>query len=146
MSRQILKKTSTCQGFTLLEATIAMVILAVAASGVFLSFTAAASVQAEAHRRILASRLAADMVEIIAAEDFNQIASSFPVGSSQSAEEMGNTGRMYTDYTCTIIANRSVEVNDGGRMVSLIEVTVAAYYKNIEITQITTLIGNRNRN
>jgi prepilin-type N-terminal cleavage/methylation domain-containing protein len=138
-------KSVRSKGFTLLEATMAMVILAVAASGIFLSFATAASVQSEAHHRVLASRLAADMVETIASTAFAQIATDYPVGRSQTAAEMGNTGDVYTNFHCAVLANNIVEVNDGGQTVNLIEVTVAAYYKNGEITRISTLIGDRTK-
>ena len=140
-----MKQDRKQRGFTLLEATIAMVILAVAASGIFLSFVTAASVQAEAHHRVLASRLAADMIETIAAADYDLIADDFPAGFTQTATEMGNTGDIYADYSCTVIGNSSVEVSDGGQTVNLIKVTVAAYYKSYEITQITTLIGSETK-
>jgi prepilin-type N-terminal cleavage/methylation domain-containing protein len=133
------------RGFTLLEATFAMVILAVAASGIFLSFATAATLQAEAQHRVLASRLAVDMVETISAEAYVQIQTDYPAGYSQTASEMGNTGDVYANYRCTVIANTSVEVDDGGQTVNLIEVTVAAYYRDMEMTRVTTLIGNQNR-
>jgi type II secretory pathway pseudopilin PulG len=133
------------RGFTLLEATFAMVILAAAASGIFLSFATAATLQAEAQHRVLASRLAADMVETIAAADYDQIQINYPAGYSQTASEMGNTSDVYANYRCAIIANASVEVDDGGQTVNLIEVTVAAYYKDMEMTRVTTLIGGQNR-
>jgi prepilin-type N-terminal cleavage/methylation domain-containing protein len=146
MTRRKRKYIKANDGFTLLEATFAMVILAVAASGIFLSFATAASLQAEAQHRVLASRLAADMVETIAAGAYGQIQTDFPVEFSQTAAEMGNISDVYTNYRCTVIANTAVEVNDGGQTVHLIEVTVAAYYKDMEMTRVTTLIGNKNRN
>lgn len=132
-------------GFTLLEATFAMVILAVAASGIFLSFATAASLQAEAHHRVLASRLAVDMTQTVAATDFDEIETSFPAGFSQTAVEMGNTGDVYANYHCTVLDIETVEVNDGGETVNLIRVTVAAFYKNGEITRVTTLIGDKTK-
>jgi prepilin-type N-terminal cleavage/methylation domain-containing protein len=139
------KLVQTRRGFTLLEATFAMVILAVAASGIFLSFATAATLQDEAQRRVLASRLAADMIETIAAADYDQIQIDYPAGYSQTASEMGNTSDVYANYRCNVIANASVEVNDGGQMVNLIKVTVAAYCKDMEMTRVTTLIGGQNR-
>jgi Tfp pilus assembly protein PilV len=141
-----MKRDRKQYGFTLLEATFAMVILAAAASGIFLSFATAATLQAEAQHRVLSSRLAADMVETIAAADYDQVQIDYPAGYSQTAAEMGNTGDIYADYRCDVIANASVEVDDGGQMVHLIEVTVAAYYRDMEMTRVTTLIGSKNRN
>jgi prepilin-type N-terminal cleavage/methylation domain-containing protein len=146
MRRHRLKGVRIRGGFTLIEATMAMVILAVAASGIFMSFAAAASVQSEAHRRILASRLACDMVENIAAAPYAQIGANFPVGFSQTATEMGNTGDAYTHFSCVVVTNSPVVVSDGGQTVHLIQVTVAALYSGTEVTRVTTLVGGRTKN
>lgn len=52
-------------GFTLVEAMMAMVVLALAVTGVLLPYSSAASVHAEGSRQTLASKLAADLVEEI---------------------------------------------------------------------------------
>ena len=68
--KPILKKQ---YGFTLIEAMIAMVILAFAAVSIILPFTTAADVQAEASRRALATKLAADKLEELMTENFADI-------------------------------------------------------------------------
>ena len=50
-------------GFTMIEATIAMVILAIAAAGILLPFANAAAVQEEASRQTLAANLASELME-----------------------------------------------------------------------------------
>jgi prepilin-type N-terminal cleavage/methylation domain-containing protein len=145
MNRQKRKSIRTQNGFTLLEATMAMVILAIAASGIFMAFAAAASVQTEAQRRILASRLAADQIEKIAATGYDQIQASYPVGYSQTAADRGNTGDAYANLSCSVVAYNNVTVSTGGNAVNLIQVTVSASYGITELTRITTLIGDKTK-
>jgi len=60
-------------GFTLAEATLAMVLLAMAAAGVLLPFVGGATAQAEGMRRTLAAKLAGDLMERIASTPYEQI-------------------------------------------------------------------------
>jgi prepilin-type N-terminal cleavage/methylation domain-containing protein len=140
-----MKRNRNQSGFTLLEAMMAVFVLAVAASGISMAFAAAGTVQVEAQRRILASRLAADLVEKIAATNYDLIQATYPVGHSVTAADMGNTGDIYTGLSCSVIVNNTIEVNNGGSMVHLIQVTVVAKYNNQEITRITTLIGDKDK-
>jgi len=57
----------TRPGFTLPEATMALVILGMAAAGVLLPFSSGAAVQTEGMRRTLAAKLANDLMEQIIA-------------------------------------------------------------------------------
>ncbi len=145
MNQQKLKNVRIRRGFTLMEAMMTVFILAVAASGISMAFAAAGTVQVEAQRRILASRLAADLMEKIAATNYDLIQATYPVGHSVTAADMGNTGDIYTGLSCSVIANNTIEVNGGGSAVHLIQVTVAAKYNNQEITRLTTLIGDKNK-
>ena len=58
-----MKRSTKNNGFTLIEATIAMVLLAMAAAGVLLPFANAALVQSEGARQTLAANLATEMME-----------------------------------------------------------------------------------
>jgi prepilin-type N-terminal cleavage/methylation domain-containing protein len=138
-----MKRNRNQHGFTLMEATMAMVILAIAASGIFMSFAAAASVQTEAQRRITASRLAADLIEQIAATTYGSIQTTWSAGS-YSAAYIGYTDTAYEKLSCNL-GYGDVSVDDGGTPVNLIQITVVAKYNNQEITRITTLIGDQNR-
>jgi len=60
-------------GFTLAEATLAMVLLGIAAAGVLLPFSGGAAVQAEGARRTLGAVLANDLIEWIAGTPFDEI-------------------------------------------------------------------------
>jgi len=65
----------TCRGmpsgFTLPEATMALVLLGIAAAGVLLPFGSGAAVQAEGWRKTLAAKLANDLVEKTASKRFD---------------------------------------------------------------------------
>jgi prepilin-type N-terminal cleavage/methylation domain-containing protein len=139
-----MKRNRNQFGFTLMEAMMAVFILAVAAAGISMAFAAAGTVQVEAQRRILASRLAADLMEKIVATDYGQIQTTYFAGYSRTAADMGNTSDIYTGLSCSVIANNTIGINAGGSTVHLIQVTVAAKYNNQEITRITTLIGDKN--
>lgn len=59
-------KKSKSQGFTLIEATIALVMLSVVAAGILLPFSTAAASQRYAQRSALAARMAADALDTLA--------------------------------------------------------------------------------
>ena len=65
-----MKRGRPIKGFTLLESLVAMVILALAAGGILLPFTAAAQAQKEASGQILAAKLGSDLMEQIQNTDF----------------------------------------------------------------------------
>jgi prepilin-type N-terminal cleavage/methylation domain-containing protein len=143
-----MKRDRNQSGFTLMEAMMAVFILAVAASGISMAFAAAGTMQVEAQRRILASRLAADKIEEMVSYGYVYVKDNY-VGktSSQTAEDMGYTGNMYNGLSCTVeeCEEVPVPVPVGNQPVNLIQVTVAVKYNNQEITKITTLIGDKNR-
>ena len=60
-------------GFTMIEAMLSVMILAVAATGVIVPFATGAAVQAEAANRSLGAKLAGDLLEKITADDFYTI-------------------------------------------------------------------------
>lgn len=64
-------------GFTLAEATLAMVLLGIAAAGVLLPFSGGAAAQAEGARRTLGAILANDLIERIAATPFDRIVETY---------------------------------------------------------------------
>jgi prepilin-type N-terminal cleavage/methylation domain-containing protein len=135
-----MKRNRSQHGFTLMEATMAMVILAIAASGIFMSFAAAASVQTEAQRRIIASRLAADKIEQIAATDYASIAgSSEPAGQLKDCKGLTITGSIYEGLSRSAVCTE-VPVNG----VKLIQATVEVQYNGVPVTKLTTLIGDLN--
>ncbi|MBM4103412.1 MAG: prepilin-type N-terminal cleavage/methylation domain-containing protein [Planctomycetes bacterium] len=140
-----MKQGRNQSGFTLMEAMMAVFVLAIAAAGISMAFAAAGTVQVEAQRRVLASRLAADLMEKISGTDYGLIQATYPVGHSVTAAAMGNTGDAYANLSCSVVANNNIEVSSGGTAVKLIQVAVAASYGTTEITRITTLIGDKDK-
>ncbi len=129
------------KGFTLTEAMIAMVILAVATSAVILPFSTAGALTQEGAKRTLAAALAADLLDEIQNTNYSLIAMFYdnyfePAGTVRDANFQVFTDPMYQRFarlsTCST-------ADVGGE--SLIWATVYIYYNNIEIFQISTLIG-----
>jgi type II secretory pathway pseudopilin PulG len=72
-----IERSRSRAGFTLAEATMALVLLGVAAAGVLLPFSRGAAVQAEGLRVVLAARLADDLMERILATPPSQVVSTW---------------------------------------------------------------------
>lgn len=129
------------KGFTLTEAMIAMVILSVATSAVILPFSTAGALAQEGAKRTLAATLAADLLEEIQNTDYSLITLFYdnyfePAGTVSDANWQIFTDPIYQRFarlsTCSA-------ADVGGE--SLIWATVYIYYNDIEIFQISTLIG-----
>ncbi|MCD6394983.1 MAG: prepilin-type N-terminal cleavage/methylation domain-containing protein [Planctomycetes bacterium] len=129
------------RGFTLAEAMIAMVILAVATSAVILPFSTAGALTQESAKRTLAASLAADLLEEIQNTDLAMIDMLYdnifePAGTVRDANFQVFTDPVYGRFarlsTCSA-------ADVGGE--SLIWATVYIYYNDIEIFQVSTLIG-----
>lgn len=71
------RTTAVRPGFTLAEATLAMVLLGMAAAGVLLPFSGGAAAQAEGARRTLGAILANDLIERIAGTPFDLIVETY---------------------------------------------------------------------
>jgi prepilin-type N-terminal cleavage/methylation domain-containing protein len=91
------------RGFTLAEATLAMVILGMAAAGVLLPFASGASVQAEGMHRSLGAGLANDLLEQIVATPFKDIVNRYnytePQGQIKDASDTIFTDPIYANYS-----------------------------------------------
>ncbi len=84
-------------GFTLAEATLAMVLLGVAAAGVLLPFSGGATVQAEGLHRTLGALLANDLVERIVATPFDEIVTKYGTHVEAQGQVEDASGTPYTD-------------------------------------------------
>ena len=129
------------EGFTLAEALIAMVILAMAASGAILPFSSGAAVQAEGARRTLAAKLAADRLEEMINSDFDMLLWDFNGVESEGFITDGN-GVLFADPAYAKFARASfcefAKVGD----VDLRWATVAIWYDGTtEMLRLSTLIG-----
>ena len=150
--------TDTCKrwthrrgGFTLAEATLAMVILGMAAAGVLLPFGGGASVQAEGLHRSLGAGLANDLLERIITTPFDQVAAAPPLGWHGYAEVQGQvkdaSGTIFTD---PIYANYSRDVSciyvyvpqqGGGSAPNFALASVRVYYRGRQIAAVHRLMS-----
>ena len=131
--------TKNRKAFTLAEAMIAMVILAIATSAVILPFSTAGALTQEGAKRTLAATLAADLLEEFQNMHFDFIPfRCYP--ELEGLVEDAN-GQFFSDPVYSKFARISTcsDAIVGGE--SLIWATVYIYYNNIEILQISTLIG-----
>jgi type II secretory pathway pseudopilin PulG len=134
-------------GFSLAEAMMATVVLAIAAAGLLLPFTSGLTVQAEGQHRTLAAKLAADMTEQIVNTPFDQIVATFD-GYSEAAGQVKDTqGAVFSDpayfnfsrdvscsYVYVLQEAQTAEAN-------FILATVRVYYKGGEVAVVNRLIA-----
>ena len=140
-----------CGGFTLVEATIAMVVLGMAAAGVLLPFADGASVQAEGLHRSLGAGLANDLLERIVTTPFDQVTAAPPTGWHGYTEARGQvkdaSGVTFTD---PIYAHYSRDVSciyvyvpqqGGGSAPNFALASVRVYYRGRQITAVHRLMS-----
>ena len=84
-------------GFTLPEATMALVILGIAAAGVLLPFAGGAAVQAEGVHRTLGTELANDLMERIIATSYGQIVADWNGYAEAQGQVKDANGVVFTD-------------------------------------------------
>lgn len=85
------------KGFSLAEATIALVVLGIAAAGVLLPFTTGAKVRAEGTRRTLAAKLANDLMEEIVNTPFDQIIGQYDGYAEAQGQVKDANGVVFSD-------------------------------------------------
>ncbi|MHC4456480.1 MAG: type IV pilus modification PilV family protein [Planctomycetota bacterium] len=135
------------KGFTLAEAMMATVVLAIAAAGVLLPFTSGATVRAEGMRRTLAARLASDLMEEIINAPFDQIVSTYDGYAEPQGQIADANGIVFTDANyATFSRNVSCEYvyvpqESGAGQPKFIRATVRVYYRGREIAIVNRLIG-----
>ena len=128
------------KAFTLAEALIAMVILAMAASGAILPFSSGAAVQAEGARRTLAAKLAADRLEEMINSDFDMLWIYDGDYQPEGFITDGN-GAFFTDPAYAKFARISTCMPASVGNVNLMWSTVYIYYDGTEMLRLSTLIG-----
>lgn len=136
------KGTSIKSGFTLIEATFAMVLLGIAAAGILLPFANAAAVQAEGARQTMAAYLASELMEITLQEGYAVLSAGYSTSEDENQMKDANgdihSGSVYRGFSRDVTC-QSAWVGS----VNLVAVTVTVYFNGNEMTQITTLAGNR---
>ena len=123
----------------------AMVVLTIAAAGLILPFSSAASVQSEGTLRTLGAKLAADMLEKIIVADFDNIVAAYD-GYSESAGQVRDAdGTIFSDslyakfsrdVTCeyTYLSGQAGIVSP-----NFIKITVRVYYDGNKIAELVRL-------
>ena len=134
-----MKRSTKNNGFTLIEATIAMVLLAMAAAGVLLPFANAASVQQEGARQTLAANLASELMEKVLQSEPNTILSSFGGYVEAKGAMLDTKGELLTDSIYTGFSRSVVSQAVTVKSVPLVKINVSVAYEGNEMTRVTTL-------
>jgi Tfp pilus assembly protein PilE len=144
-----LKPGSKAEGFTLAEAMIATVVLAIAAAGVLMPFVAGASLRAEGQRRTLAARLGAELMERITNTDPDEIISLWGTYNELQGNVTDMTGTVFTDpayenYSRTAeCVEVYVDPESGNPEIEPIFIwaKVKVYYRGAELASVSRLIS-----
>jgi len=137
------------KGFSLAEAIIATVVLAIAAAGVLLPFTSGARMRAEGGRRTLAAKLATDLMEEIINTPFEQIISQYgvymePQGQVKDVNDTVFTDSNYTNFSREAACDQVYVAGESGDgEPKFIRATVRVYYNGAELAAVNRLIGKR---
>jgi len=139
------------KGFSLAEAMMATVVLGIAAAGVLLPFTAGAAARAEGGRRMLASKLAGDLVEQIIWRGFDNIDANIVDGYDGYSEAQGHIedadgvefiDSKYANFSRTASwEHKFMPEASGAASPRFILVTVSVYYSGKEIATVNRLVG-----
>ena len=126
----------------MIEATIAMVLLAMAAAGILLPFANAASVQTEAARQTLASNLACELMEkVLLLSEPNDIIASYDSYAEADGAMLDTSSSPLTDSVYTGFSRSVTCQGSTVKLVPLVTVTVSVAWQGNEITRVTTLAG-----
>jgi prepilin-type N-terminal cleavage/methylation domain-containing protein len=136
-----MKRNTKHSGFTLIEATIAMVLLAMAAAGILLPFANAVSVQAEGARQTLAANLASELMEKVLLSEPNDIIASFDGYAEAKGAMLDTKGDLLTDSIYAGFSRSVVSQAVTVKSVDLVEITVSVAYEGNEMTRVTTLVS-----
>lgn len=123
----------------------AMVLLAIAAAGILMPIAAAAAAQAEAQRRVVATRMAADVIEMITAKNYAEIIppGDYTLTYTSTGENLKNLGypETYQNYQCNIKTNYEYINKDAPNEIKLIFLVVKVFDGNRPVTELKTLVG-----
>jgi prepilin-type N-terminal cleavage/methylation domain-containing protein len=135
-------------GFTLAEAMMATVVLGIAAAGVLLPFTNGAALRAEGAYRMLAAKLAGDLMEKIVNTPFDQIVASYDGYTEAQGQVKDVGGIVFTDsnyanfgrdVSCEYVYMPQ-ESGDGDPV--FIRIIVRVYYRSGEVATVSRLVSD----
>jgi len=146
INSQLAQSGGARRGFTLAEATIAMVLLSIAAGGVLLPYASGASVKAEGMHRTLAALLANDLIEQVAATPFDSIVTTYNYTESQGALKDSNgstlTDSMYANFSRSVVSQYvRVPQQSDTMATTFILATVKVFYQGRTIVTLNRLIS-----
>ena len=136
-------------GFTLMEATMALVILGFAAAGVLIPFAGGSRVQAEGTRRTLAANLANDLMERVITTPFDQIVPTWDGYAEVEGELLDENSEVLTEplyagfrreVSCDY-AYMSVPPQGPPFAPNFILVSVQVHHRSAEIATVSRLIS-----
>jgi prepilin-type N-terminal cleavage/methylation domain-containing protein len=137
-----MKRYEKHNGFTIIEATIAMVILAIAAAGIVMPFVGAGEVLAEGARQTVAANLAGELMEKVLTADPNTLVDAYDGYTEADGAMLDTEGQLLTDAVYDGFS-RSVACQPATvASVDLVAVTASVYYQGNEMTRVTTLVGD----
>ncbi|MFA5553296.1 MAG: type II secretion system protein [Phycisphaerae bacterium] len=141
------EKTS---GFTMIEAMLATMVLAIAAAGILVPFVTGASLRAEGQRKTLAAILAADLMEQIIREPNNSKWENYNEPQGQIKKNVNEadifTDPVYSQYIRSATREEAVSQEKGyynpyeGDEPIFWHVEVSVYYQGREMASISRLI------
>jgi len=138
------------EGFTLVEAMLAVVVLGIAAAGVLLPFVSGAAVRAEGARRTLAAGLASDLMEQIIRTPFDQIVAGYNNYAELQGQVKDATGTVFADpkyanfsrnVTCAYVAASPQPAPSDPAQCNFILVMVQVDYSGKETATIRRLVS-----
>ena len=133
-------------GFTLAEATVAMVLLGIAAAGVLLPYASGASVQAEGGHRTLGAVLANALIEQINATAYESIVATYNYteaqGQLKDASGTTLTDAMYANFSREVTSQYvRVPQQSDALATTFILATVNVFYQGRSVATINRLIS-----
>jgi prepilin-type N-terminal cleavage/methylation domain-containing protein len=131
----------TKTGFTLVEAMIAMTILAIAALGIILPFSNGASSQAEGAHRAIAGKLASDLVEKIGTTTYANIVSTWNSYSETMGQVKDSAGSVFADPLYSKFSRSATASVTTLGATSVTWVTVTVNYNGHKILHVKSMIG-----
>ena len=147
MNIDSLEHSARQRGFTLIEATLAMILLGMAAAGVLLPFVGGASVQADGQHRTLAAILANDQIERIVATPFDDLVSQYNYTEAKG-QVRDASGTVFSDPMYANFSRRTSydkvfvdQQTDEDVVADFILITVRVWYQGQELATIRRLIS-----
>lgn len=147
------RRTRRAVGFTLVEATAAVAVMAIAAAAIIMPFTAGAAHELEHGRRTLAAALASELMERIIAlpfeSDDGEIIADYDGYSEPIAPLVTGDGTVLEDPAAADMTRTAscqyvyVAGQDGGEPPNFIRVTVRVDHRGDEMVSISRLVYNR---